>query len=122
MSFMLPSLPVIKLGYSNDPQGRLKGLQRKPLKTRGTVDRHIDIKTGHTAICLEKAMHRHMKIHRPELIVDRDHFCKHLRTKSEIYHACGRDFISGLLDAIDAGWDPNLSDDWAQFCVSRKTG
>ena len=119
LSFMLPNLPVIKLGYSNNPNFRLRQVQRDPSDTRGTLDREIDVETGHNAICLEKAMHRYIKTHRPDLIVERVHFDEHLRTTSEIYHERGRALILALIDAADNGWDPNQTDNWQQFTSLR---
>lgn len=121
LSFMLPNVPVIKLGYSNNPTFRLRQVQLDPSDTRGTLDREIDVETGHDAICLEKAMHRHIKTHRPELIVERVHFDEHLRTTSEIYHERGRALILALIDAADNGWDPNQTDNWQQFTSLRDT-
>lgn len=121
LSFMLPNLPVIKLGYSNNPTFRLRQVQFDPSETRGTLDREIGMKTGHHAICLEMAMHRHIKTHRPELIVERVHFDDHLKTTSEIYHERGRAFILALIDAVDNGWNPNMSGDWQQFTSLRDT-
>lgn len=121
LSFALPTLPVIKLGYSNNPKLRLRQVQFEPDKTRGTLVRAIDIVSGHRAICLEKAMHQHIKTHRPDLIVERDLFRDHLTTTSEIYHAHGRTFISDLIDAADKGWDPNLSGDWQTFTSLKNT-
>lgn len=121
LSFMLPNVPVIKLGYSNNPTFRLRQVQFDPSETRGTLDREIDAGIGHDAICLEKAMHRYIKMQRPELIVAREHFNDHLKTTSEIYHERGRAFISALIDAADNGWNPNLSGDWQQFTSLRDT-
>ena len=115
LSFMLPNLPVIKLGYSNNPTFRLRQVQFDSDETRGTLDREINAGTGHEAICLEKALHKHIKTHRPDLIVSHDHFGDHLKTTSEIYHERGRAFISALINAVDNGWDPNLSDDWEHY-------
>ncbi|MEP4195944.1 MAG: GIY-YIG nuclease family protein [Aliishimia sp.] len=120
-SLMLPNVPVIKLGYSNNPKFRLRQVQFDPSETRGKLVQEITTETGHDAICLEKAMHRHIKTHRPDLIVERVHFDEHLRTTSEIYHERGRALILALIDAVDNGWDPNLSDDWHQFTSLRDT-
>lgn len=121
LSLMLPNVPVIKLGFSNNPMRRLQQVQNDPDETRGTLDREIDVGTGHDAICLEIAMHRLIRRHRPELIVEQIHFCDHLATTSEIYHERGRAFISALIDAVDNGWDPNLSEDWKQFTSLKDT-
>ncbi len=122
LSFMLPNVPVIKLGYSNNPASRLRQVQLAPRKTQGTLDLEIDVATGHDAICLEKALHRYIKTHRPELVVERDQFRDHLTTTSEIYHAHGRAFIIALIDAVDNGWDPNQTDNWQQFTSYRDQG
>ena len=119
LSFKLLNLPVIKLGYSNNPTFRMRQVQFVPEETRGTLDHEIDIETGHRAICLEKAMHRYIKKQRPDLVVERDHFRDRLKTTSEIYHERGRAFISALIDAVDNGWDPNLSEGWKQFTTQR---
>ena len=119
LTFMLPNVPVIKLGFSNNPTYRVKQVQFDPAETRGTLDREIEMKTGHAAICLEKALHHHIKSERPDLIVSRDHFSDHLRTTSEIYHERGRSYISSLLDAVEAGWDPNRCNDWKSFTAPR---
>lgn len=119
LSFTLPNLPVIKLGYSNNPTSRLRQVQLAPRKTQGTLDLEIDVATGHDAICLEKALHRYIKTHRPELVVERDLFRAHLTTTSEIYHARARAFIIALIDAVDNGWDPNQTDNWQQFTSFR---
>lgn len=119
LSYTLPNLPVIKLGYSNNPATRLRQVQVAPEETQGTLDLEIDIATGHDAICLEKALHRHIKTHRPELIVERDLFRDHLKTTSEIYYARGRAVIIALIDAVDNGWDPNQTDNWQQFTSFR---
>ena len=55
---------------------------------------------------LTTAIHKH----RPDLIVPQDKFREHIKTKSEIYHSTGFDYISGLLDAVGAGWDPSRED------------
>jgi len=107
LRFDLPGLAVVKLGYSSNPAARLRQVQYDCDRTRGIVERQIDLKSGHRAICVEKALHHHIKNHRPDLIVDHSVFEPHLRTKSEIYHADGRDYISSLLDRFENGWDPS---------------
>lgn len=107
LGFDLPGLPVVKLGYSSNPAARLRQVQYDCDKTLGILERQIDLKSGHRAICVEKALHHHIKTYRPGLIVDRSVFESHLRTKSEIYHARGRAYISTLLDRFENGWDPS---------------
>lgn len=69
LSFTLPDLPVIKLGFSSNPSFRLRQVQRDPGQTKGKLLRAIPIASGHRAICIEKALHAHIKAHRPDLIV-----------------------------------------------------
>lgn len=107
-SFTLPSLDIIKLGFSSNPSFRMRQVQFDPAKTDGKVVRVTEIETGHRAICVEKALHSHIKAHRPDLIVPPELFQAHIRTTSEIYHHHGRSYISELLDAVEAGWDPSL--------------
>lgn len=119
-SFKLPDLPVIKLGYSSNPEFRLRQVQTDPEQTPGKVTRVIEMETGHRAICIEKALHAHIRKHRPDLIVPQDAFRDHIKTTSEIYHRHGIDYISGLLDALEAGWDPSRKpppDSDIFFCV-----
>lgn len=117
--FVLSDMPVIKLGYSNMPRFRLKYVQVDQDKTQGKLIRKINIASGHAAICLEKAMHRHIKQYRAELIVAHEYFRGQIRTTSEIYHEHGRDYIMSLVDAVDAGWDPNLGPNWEKFATPR---
>jgi len=108
LGFKLSGLEVIKLGFSSNPEFRMRQVQFDPAKTEGKVQRVIEIETGHRAIGVEKALHSHIKAHRPDLIVPPELFREHIRTTSEIYHRHGRSYISALLDAIEAGWDPTL--------------
>ncbi|WP_299146688.1 GIY-YIG nuclease family protein [uncultured Tateyamaria sp.] len=107
LEFELPHLPVIKLGFSSNPEFRMRQVQIDPSITKGSVLRSIPAETGHRAICLEKALHSHIKTHRPDLIVPPELFRTHIGTTSEIYHRHGRSYISALLDAVVAGWDPS---------------
>jgi hypothetical protein len=107
LDFELPRLPVIKLGFSSNPKFRMRQVQTERSITKGSVLRSIPTETGHRAICLEKALHSHIKAHRPDLIVPPELFRAHIRTTSEIYHRHGSSYISALLDAVAAGWDPS---------------
>ncbi|WP_299648466.1 hypothetical protein [uncultured Tateyamaria sp.] len=108
LSFKLPGLDVIKLGFSSNPEFRMRQVQFDPTNTEGKVQRVVEIETGHRAICVEKALHSHIKAHRPDLIVPPELFRERIRTTSEIYHSHARSYISALLDAVEAGWDPTL--------------
>ena len=107
LAFTLPTLPVIKLGYSSNSTFRMRQVQRDPDQTRGSLLRKIDIETGHRAICVEKALHSHIRRNRPDLIVPPELFRDHIRTTSEVYHRHGKPYIEALLDAVKSGWDPH---------------
>ncbi|WP_240910351.1 hypothetical protein [Pontivivens nitratireducens] len=65
LDFTLPDLPVIKLGFSSNPEVRMRQVQIAPETTKGSVLRSVALETGHRAICFEKALHSHIKAHRP---------------------------------------------------------
>ncbi|SEG37461.1 hypothetical protein [Jhaorihella thermophila] len=107
--FTLPDLPVVKLGFSSNPSFRLRQVQRDPGQTQGKLLRAIPIESGHRAICIEKALHAHIRAHCPDLIVPPALFRGPIRTTSEIYHHHARSYIQALLEAVAAGWDPSAS-------------
>ena len=109
LEFALPGLPVIKLGYSSDPEYRLRQLELDPARTRGAILREIAVETGHRAVCVEKALHVLVRSRRPDLAVPPELFRDHLRAVSEIYHRRGLPWISRLLDDVEAGRDPSAS-------------
>jgi len=110
LAFTIPNLSVIKLGYSSNSEFRMRQVQIDPTRTCGSVLRKIDIETGHRAICVEKALHSHIRRNRPDLVVPPELFRAHLRTTSEIYHRHGKPYIEALLDAVANGWDPRIQD------------
>ncbi|WP_246253415.1 hypothetical protein [Sulfitobacter maritimus] len=108
MAFTLPETQVLKLGFSSNPEFRLRQVQENPKMTKGALLRETSVDTGHRAICIEKALHNHIATHRPDLIVPPELFQSHMRITSEIYHRHGKTYISALLDALASGWDPSV--------------
>lgn len=106
LGFKLPDIEVLKLGFSSNPEFRVRQVQYNPELTRGKVLRTINVATGHDAICKEKALHSYIKSDRPELTVEPTVFKEHIRTVSEIYHSCGRTYLEHLMSALEDGWDP----------------
>ena len=106
LRFQLPESPVIKLGYSSNPEYRVRQVQHDPLVTKGAVIRDIPMTTGHQAVRIKKALHSFIAASWPDLIVPSKNFEQHLRTVSEIYDHRAEAFISDLLDAVVDGWDP----------------
>ncbi|WP_339638141.1 hypothetical protein [uncultured Sulfitobacter sp.] len=107
LRFNLPEFPVTKLGYSNNPEFRMRQVQYDPLVTQGAVIRDIPVPTGHQAVRIEKALHSFIAASWPDLLVPPDNFEPHLRTISEIYDRRAEAFVSDLFDAVVAGWDPS---------------
>ncbi|MGR3482005.1 hypothetical protein [Salipiger marinus] len=82
---LLSGLRVVKLGFSRDPQSRLRhqfllqpGIQAELLRT-------VPQPTGHAALCCEKALHRSLKKSLPDAIIPHDRFQGWLSVKTEIY-------------------------------------
>ena len=103
----LPEFSVVKLGYSSNPEFRMRQVQYDPLVTRGTVIRDVPVPTGHQALRFEKALHSFISGSWPDLVVPSENFEPYLRTISEIYDQSAEAFISDLFDAVVAGWDPS---------------
>ena len=103
----LPEFSVVKLGYSSNPEFRMRQVEYDPLVTRGTVIRDVPVPTGHQAMRFEKALHSFISGSWPDLVVPSENFEPYLRTISEIYDQSAEAFISDLFDAVGAGWDPS---------------
>ncbi|WP_146746314.1 hypothetical protein [Rhodovulum viride] len=78
-------LKVVKLGFSRDPQSRLRhqlllqpGIQAELLQT-------VPQPTRHTALCCEKALHRALKKSHPDAIIPHAHFQDWRSVKTEVY-------------------------------------
>ncbi|MBL3609158.1 GIY-YIG nuclease family protein [Rhodovulum sulfidophilum] len=78
-------LKVVKLGFSRDPQSRLRhqlllqpGIQAELLQT-------VPQPTGHTALCCEKALNRALKKSHPDAIIPHAQFQDWLSVKTEVY-------------------------------------
>lgn len=104
--FAFSGIELIKLGFSSNPEFRMRQVQIAPELTRATLVRTLPIPSGHDAICIEKALHSHIKANRPEFIVSPEIFRDHINTTSEIYHIHGRAYIERLMSAVEAGWNP----------------
>lgn len=91
-------LKVVKLGFSRDPESRLRhqlllqpGIQAELLRT-------VPQPTGHAALCQEKALHRALKTSHPDAIIPHEHFRDWLAVKTEIY---GIEVASVILKHLD---------------------
>lgn len=78
-------LKVVKLGFSRDPQSRLRYQLLLQLGIQAELLRTVTQPTGHAALCQEKALDRALKKSHPDAIIPHDHFQEWLSVKTEIY-------------------------------------
>lgn len=101
MRFELPGqAPVVKLGFSRNPQSRLTyQLKRRP-DLQAEILHSVALPTGHKALCVEKPMHAALKRNHPGSVVPPEMYAPWLRVKSEIYAADLEPIILDMLDAL----------------------
>src|SRR5690606_14414677 len=102
----LPSGPLLKLGYSSNPRKRLRhqlGISKR-IPTR--ILRTIPIRTGHQAVCTEKAAHAWMRRYHPDLIVPKSDYGDAINTRTEIYRLLSEPILQELLDRIERDFSP----------------
>lgn len=93
---------VIKLGYSNNPKGRLNfQLAMSPDMPRAIL-RLVAVPTGHQALLIEKRLHRDIKKTHPDLIINPAVYRGQIRVSSEIYDVALTRTILGHLDRVEA--------------------
>jgi hypothetical protein len=93
---------LLKFGYSNDPERRLRQQLGEAARDHGTILHAIDLPTGHAAQKAEKKAHRFLSKTHPALVADRSRFNGQIKTKSEVYLLSAESLIRQLLDAIAA--------------------
>lgn len=92
--------PVVKIGFSRNPQSRLRHqLQRRP-ELEGALLRVVPIRTGHLAMQVEKLIHRRLRCHDPEAVVPPERFENMINVKSEIYYGRFEALVLRVLDAL----------------------
>lgn len=101
MRFELPGMPpLIKLGFSRNPESRLNYQLMCGPEIDGTILRMVGIRTGHQAQCIEKRLHQSLKRAHPDAVISPAQYRAHLRVKSEIYAATLEPDILQMLDAL----------------------
>ena len=104
MRFELPGMPpLVKRGFSRDPESRLHYQLKRSPELHGEILRSVLVSSGHKALCLEKEMHTALKRDHPECVIPSAQYSVHLRVKSEIYAASLEPEILRRLDALAAG-------------------
>ncbi|WP_246253603.1 GIY-YIG nuclease family protein [Sulfitobacter maritimus] len=101
MSFTLPnSRELIKLGYSNNPIGRLRDQLVLDKKMPCTILKTVPVDTGQQAIQLEQRLHKKLRDTYPDAVVSHSVFADQIKVKSEIYDIALTPVILAELDAL----------------------
>ena len=98
----LPHGTLLKFGYSNDPERRLRQQLGDAARDHGAILHVIDLPTGHAAQKAEKKAHRFLSKTHPALVANRSLFNGKIKTKSEVYLLSAESLIRQLMDAISA--------------------
>lgn len=91
---------AIKVGFSRDPDSRLRHQLTTEQDQYALLIRSIAIPTGRDAIRLEKELHRALRKGHPQAVLDRDVFAGQVNCVSELYDAAIETDIMALLDAL----------------------
>lgn len=92
---------AIKVGFSRDPQSRLRHQLITDRDQYAMLIRSIEIPTGRDAIQLEKELHLTLRRLHPEAVLDRGVFAGQVNVVSELYDAQIEAVIMDLLDALE---------------------
>lgn len=102
MRFVLMSgREAIKVGFSRDPQSRLRHQLITDRDQYAMLIRTIPISTGRLAIILEKKLHLRLRRRYPEAVLDRSEFGREVRVVSELYCESIETKIMRLLDDVE---------------------
>ena len=92
---------AIKVGFSRDPESRLRHQLITERDQPARLVRTIEIPTGRDAIRLEKELHLTLRRLHPEAVLDRSVFAGQVKVVSELYDAGIEAVIMDLLDALE---------------------
>lgn len=98
------SRELVKLGYSNNPVGRLRNQLVQDKNMPCEILKTVPVNTGHQAICLEQRLHAKLRKDHPATIVDPQVYRGQINVKSEIYEASLTGVILSELDTIATGF------------------
>ncbi|WP_324753175.1 GIY-YIG nuclease family protein [Roseovarius sp. Pro17] len=102
MRFGVPGLGgFIKLGYSRNPQSRLRYQLRLRSDVEAELIDEVPMPSGHVALRLEKALHRQLKADHADKVIPRAELTGWINVTSEIYAAEAEPVIRRMLDAIE---------------------
>ncbi|WJS86304.1 GIY-YIG nuclease family protein [Paracoccus sp. TOH] len=92
--------PVVKLGYSRNPQSRMRHQLGMTAELGCALVVSIPMATGHDALKMEKRLHRKLRRRYPEAVLPREAIARHLNLVSEIYDAALEPVIRTELERI----------------------
>lgn len=102
MAFTLASgRELVKLGYSRDPDARLRHQLRIDPKMPCEILRVVAMPSGQAAIRTEKALHAQLRRAHPDAVVDAGLYRDQIRVRSEIYDASLTPQILAMLDEVE---------------------
>ena len=103
MRFELPGmLPLVKLGFSRNPDSRLNYQLKRSPDLFGEILHSVPIRNGHIALCLEKRMHAALRRDHRDSVIPPEQYSSWLRVKSEIYSASIEPKILQMLEDLAA--------------------
>ncbi|MFA8384189.1 MAG: GIY-YIG nuclease family protein [Pelagibaca sp.] len=91
---------LIKLGFSRDPESRLRHQLRRIPEMPCSVLRLVAVPTGREAILLEKRLHAKLRRKHGHYVIDPAIYREQIRVKSEVYDARLTTTILDLLDRV----------------------
>ncbi|WP_243405236.1 GIY-YIG nuclease family protein [Pelagivirga sediminicola] len=101
MRFTLPtSRELVKLGYSNNPESRLRHQLLRDADMPCEILRKVSVTSGQLAIRLEKRLHKKLRESFPDAVVPHAVFADQIKVKSEIYDIAMTPVILAELDAL----------------------
>lgn len=103
----LPHVRVVKFGYSSTPEIRLRQQLGISKSVARSVRRKIPVESGNIAVSQEKLCHNALARNCPEFIVPKSVFGDGINTKSEIYYRDALPVFDRLIEAIEAGYQPD---------------
>ena len=103
MRFELPDYgPVVKLGFSRNPESRLDHQLRGQCDLAATLLRVVPMASGRLALCTERRMHAELRATYPEAVVPPAAYRGLIRVGSEVYDARLQPVIEAMLDRVAA--------------------
>lgn len=92
----------LKLGYSSDPELRLRQRLLRDPDATARVLRTVRVRDGRTAVKIEKRLHATLRASHPDCVVPPDEYAAIINVGSEVYDARLEPQLHACLDAVAA--------------------